>query len=221
MRRWLPQAWLASLFMLATLTGCQSTYYDAMNYVGVDKREILLGRADSARQAQQEASDKLAALLELFHAVVEGPEHERAAKFTQLQQTYQGAQLAADRLAQRNDALRDVGDALFDEWNQALARQQDQNRRFQRAEELQRSQELYAPLIEAMQEAQRHMDPLLLGVRNDILSMKDDIEDGDASEYAAEAKRLDIEINQQRQRMQTVIERNEAFIAQLPDSDAS
>ncbi|WP_106477707.1 DUF2959 family protein [Phytohalomonas tamaricis] len=219
MTRWVCLG-LASLLMTMTLMGCQSTYYDAMSYVGVNKREILAGRAESAREAQQEVSDKLASTLSLFHDVVDGAADQRVSKFSQLQLAYQNAQMAGDRLAQRNDALRNVGDALFDEWNTLLAQQQDQDRRFQRAEELQRSQALYTAMLEAMDAAQKHMDPLLLGIRNDLLSMQDDIQDGDATEYLAEAKRLDIEINQQRQRMQTAIERNKAFTEQLPTNNA-
>ena len=51
------------IFALLVLSGCASTYYDAMEKVGYHKRDILVDRVESARDAQSEAQDQFRSAL--------------------------------------------------------------------------------------------------------------------------------------------------------------
>ena len=48
--------WVAILMMLITV-GCSRAYYGAMEKVGVHKRDIMVDRVESARDAQQDAKE--------------------------------------------------------------------------------------------------------------------------------------------------------------------
>ena len=58
-----------ALVVALMLGGCQSMYYGAMEKMGIEKRDILVDRVDSAREAQQEAKDQFGSALEQFIAV--------------------------------------------------------------------------------------------------------------------------------------------------------
>lgn len=45
---------LLLLPMLLLVFGCESTYYDAMEKIGVHKRDILIDRIEDAQTAQEE-----------------------------------------------------------------------------------------------------------------------------------------------------------------------
>ena len=61
----------AMLFMgclLATASGCATMYYDAMETVGIHKRDILSDRIESARDSQHAAKEQFNSALERFQA---------------------------------------------------------------------------------------------------------------------------------------------------------
>ena len=55
----------ATALMLALLatSGCESTYYSAMESVGIEKRDILVDRVEDARDAQEELEEYSSATL--------------------------------------------------------------------------------------------------------------------------------------------------------------
>ena len=46
-------------FALAALSSCSNTYYGAMEKVGVHKRDIMVDRVESARNAQEDAQEHI------------------------------------------------------------------------------------------------------------------------------------------------------------------
>lgn len=56
---------------LLTLAACQSAYYSAMESVGFEKRDILVGRVENARDAQEDAQEQFASALEQFSVLID------------------------------------------------------------------------------------------------------------------------------------------------------
>lgn len=62
-------AFLGSALLLF-ITGCESTYYSAMERVGIEKRDILVDRVEEARDSQEEAQEQFASALEQYSALL-------------------------------------------------------------------------------------------------------------------------------------------------------
>ena len=62
------------------LAACQTIQYQALEAVGIEKRNILASRVEAASEAQDEAGEQFETTLERFRAVVEfdGGDLERA-----------------------------------------------------------------------------------------------------------------------------------------------
>ena len=45
---------ICSLVILLLLTACESAYYDAMETIGIHKRDILISGIEDAQEAQEE-----------------------------------------------------------------------------------------------------------------------------------------------------------------------
>ncbi|MCU7922413.1 MAG: DUF2959 domain-containing protein [Candidatus Thiodiazotropha sp. (ex Dulcina madagascariensis)] len=56
--------------LLLLLTGCSSIYYDSMEKVGYHKRDILVDRVESARDAQADAQEQFQSALDQFASVI-------------------------------------------------------------------------------------------------------------------------------------------------------
>lgn len=55
---------------MISISGCESTYYNAMEKVGVHKRDILVDRVGEAKEAQEEAQEQFKDALTEFRSVV-------------------------------------------------------------------------------------------------------------------------------------------------------
>ena len=64
----LSSALFAAVLLL--IAGCGNPYYGAMEKVGVHKRDIMVNRVESARDAQQDAQEQFKSALEQFDSVV-------------------------------------------------------------------------------------------------------------------------------------------------------
>ena len=62
--------WLGFTLMLPILIACESTYYSAMEKVGIEKREILVDRVEKARDSQGEAQEQFTSALERYSALM-------------------------------------------------------------------------------------------------------------------------------------------------------
>jgi hypothetical protein len=56
--------------MLLLVFGCESNYYDAMEKIGIHKRNILIDRIEDAQTAREEVQEQFKDLLTQFRAVV-------------------------------------------------------------------------------------------------------------------------------------------------------
>jgi len=62
----------ALLILIAlSLSACASTYYDALEKVGIPKRDLMVTRVENARDSQTEAQEQFKSALEEFASVVQ------------------------------------------------------------------------------------------------------------------------------------------------------
>ena len=57
--------------MLIALLGCSSAYYGTMEKLGYHKRDLMVNRVESARDAQEDAKKEFQSALEKFSSVLQ------------------------------------------------------------------------------------------------------------------------------------------------------
>jgi len=164
----------AALALAASLlfTGCSSVYYGAMEKIGVPKRQILVDRVESARGAQQEAKQQFASALEQFLAVTKVPATELQATYERLNAGFKQSEDRAKEVRDRIDAIDDVAQALFREWEGELAQYTNQSLRNQSERQLGATRQRYAALMRVMDQAAGRMAPVLDAFRDQVLFLK-------------------------------------------------
>lgn len=67
----LKYRWILALtfFMSFLLPGCETAYYGTMEKLGYHKRDLMVNRVESARDAQEDAKDQFESALEKFSSV--------------------------------------------------------------------------------------------------------------------------------------------------------
>ena len=197
---------------LLLLAGCESTYYDAMERVGIHKRDILV---DRVAEAQEEGQEQFKSALEEFRSVVnfEGGDLEDA--YESLNAEYEDSESAAERIRDRIDAVESVGDALFDEWESELGEYTSESLRRDSERQLRDTRRRYDRLLAAMRRAESSIDPVLASLKDNVLYLKHNLNARAIASLKGELTTVNTNVDQLIADMQRAIEESSAFIAEM------
>ena len=161
-----------TLFAALVLTGCSTVYYNTMEKLGFEKRDILVDRVENARDAQTDAQETFRSSLERFQSVVAIPDTELKAKYEEIRDAYEDSEDAAEKVRDRIDSVEDVAGALFAEWEDELDLYESASLRRSSEQQLQETRNQYGQLINRMHQAESRMDPVLQAFEDQVLYLK-------------------------------------------------
>jgi len=207
-----------SLLLLAgvlALAGCSNVYYDAMEKVGVPKREILVDRVGEAREAQQEAKQQFSSALAQFLAVTKVPATELQATYERLNTEFKHSESRAKEVRDRIAAIDSVAEALFSEWSNELGQYKNPTLRSQSERQLTATRNRYASMMRVMDQAAAGMEPVLDAFRDQVLFLKHNLNAQAISALSGSSRALQQDISRLVADMEKSIKEADAFIASM------
>lgn len=163
---------LGFVVLILLLAGCSSTYYSAMEKVGVHKRDIMIDRIMDAETSQQAAQQQFKSALEELSSLIHFDGGELEQKYQAVEAQYESSQDAADDVSKRIDKIENVAEALFDEWQSEIELISNPNYRRQSTAKLQETKTRYGSLIRSMHMAEEKMAPILTALQDNALFLK-------------------------------------------------
>lgn len=106
--------------LLALLSGCSSVYYNTMEKLGYEKRDLLVDRVEDARAAQEAAREQFASALDQFIAATNFQGGDLEAAYRRLNAAYAASERRANAVRERIDRVEKVAGDLFSEWEDEL-----------------------------------------------------------------------------------------------------
>ena len=202
---------LAALLM----TGCSSTYYGAMEKVGIPKRDIMVDRVEDARDSQADAQEQFTSALDQFNSVVQLEETDLKKAYNKLNDEYEDCKKAAEDVSSRIEKVEDVSDALFDEWQDELDEYQSAELRRSSKQKLQDTRFQYKEMLASMHEAERSMQPVLAIFHDNVLYLKHNLNAQAIGSLEGEFNNLKGEIDKLIVQMNEAIAESNKFIAEI------
>ncbi|MEC7815881.1 MAG: DUF2959 domain-containing protein [Pseudomonadota bacterium] len=203
---------LTGLLSALILSGCSTVYYNAMEKLGIEKRDILVDRVGDARDAQSEAQETFRSSLARFQSVVDTPDTELKARYEEVLSAYEDSESAAEEVRDRIDAVEDVSGALFDEWEEELDRYESASLRQSSEQQLRETRAQYEQLIRRMHQAESRMEPVLQAFEDQMLYLKHNLNAQAIGALENELGRIRSDVNALIENMEASIAESEAFI---------
>ena len=203
------------LLAVLGLSGCQGAYYGALEKVGVHKRDIMVSRVEAARDSQEETKEQFISALEQFSQVVNFDGGALETEYERLDRKFERSEAGAREVSDRIDAVQDVSQALFDEWQEELALYKDERLRASSARQLSATRERYRQMLGAMRKAERSMQPVLNAFRDRVLFLKHNLNARAVASLKGELSQVERDVAGLVQEMQRSIDESNAFIEQL------
>lgn len=198
-----------------SISGCQSAYYSAMEKAGVHKRDILVDRVEDARDSQQEAKQQFKDALERYRSVVEVRGGDLEQRYEALNDEYEASVKAANDVRARIEAVEDVAEALFDEWEDELRDYSNANLKNASARELSRTRSEYRTLLQRMKAAQKRIAPVLSVLHDQVLFLKHNLNARAIGALHGEYRTLQGNVDQLMADMQRAIDEADSFVRRL------
>ena len=209
--------WFFISFLLLSMAGCQSAYYGAMEKVGVHKRDIMVNRVESAQEAQSDAKEQFESALAEFRSIVQIKDQDLAERYDRLNGEYEDSKDAAKSVTDRIDAVEDVSEALFDEWEDEIELYSSANLKRQSATKLSQTRRQYQGLIRAMRSAEARMEPVLQAFQDQVLFLKHNLNARAIDSLQGELGSIETDVAQLIREMERSIAESEAFISNLQE----
>ncbi|WP_086479062.1 DUF2959 domain-containing protein [Oceanospirillum sanctuarii] len=200
---------------LPMLTACQSTYYSAMEQVGVHKRDILVDRVDNAKESQQEAQEQFKSALDQYRVVVSFNGGELEELYDRLNAEYEDSEAAAEDVRERIEKVEDVAEALFAEWEEELSLYTSTSLRRQSERQLNETRSRYKSLIRAMKRAEARMQPVLSALQDNVLFLKHNLNARAIGALKGELDGIRQDVDLMIKEMTTAIQESDRFIADM------
>lgn len=205
------------LILPVLFSGCQSVYYDAMEKVGIHKRDILVDRVEEAKDAQSEAKAQFASALAQYQSVVTIENQALVDKYELLNDEYEDSKASAAAVSDRIDAVEEVSEALFDEWEDELSLYSNAKLRQQSAQKLSATKRKYKTLIKAMRRSEQKMAPVLAAFQDQVLFLKHNLNAQAINALKGELKSIQGDVTRLVKEMENSIKESESFIKSLSE----
>ncbi|MEZ5659834.1 MAG: DUF2959 domain-containing protein [Burkholderiaceae bacterium] len=213
---------LVAMASLPLIGACQSAYYAAMEKIGYEKRDILASRVEAARDAQQDAKKEVVDALTAFSETVNfkgGGELE--ARYKSLASHLADSEAAANDVRQRVQAVSDVGEALFSEWQDELEQYRSAALKARSREQMRSTRKRYDKMLAAMQRAETRIEPALATLRDQVLFLKHNLNARALGSMQGEVDRVDAQVRQLIAEINKAVAEADGFIATLEEPPAA
>jgi Skp family chaperone for outer membrane proteins len=206
---------MVTVIGLIMLIGCSSAYYGTMEKLGYHKRDLMVNRVESARDAQQDAKKEFESALEKFSSVLQFDGGKLEDKYDQLKSAYDRSNARAETVRERIESVEDVAEALFAEWEEELGQYSSASLRRSSERKLKQTKRQYAHLISAMKRAERKMDPVLSAFNDQVLFLKHNLNAKAIASLQTELGSVEAEVNSLIRDMEASIKEADAFISSM------
>jgi len=206
---------IALLGGLLSLSGCESAYYGAWEKLGVHKRDILVDRVEEASEAQEAAKEEFQSALEIFSSVVNVPPSKLKDTYESLSEAFEDSEARAEKVSDRIDAVEDVSEDLFTEWENEIEQIGNPRLRSSSDKQLGNSRSQYQELIRSMRRAESKMAPVLDAFRDQVLFLKHNLNAQAVASLQGELDMIETNVAVLIRDMEASIERSQAFIEDM------
>jgi DNA repair exonuclease SbcCD ATPase subunit len=203
------------IISLFSFLGCSSAYYGTMEKLGYHKRDLMVNRVESARDAQEDAKEEFKSALEKFSSVLQFHGGKLEDKYDQLKSAYDRSNARAETVRDRIDSVENVAEALFAEWEEELGQYSNASLRRSSARKLSQTKRQYSQLISAMKRAERKMDPVLTAFHDQVLFLKHNLNAKAIASLQTEMGSVEAEVNALIKDMEASIKEADAFISAM------
>ena len=209
---------ILALTILVPMAGCASHRIAIAEKFGYAKREQLVDRVQDARDGQVKAKQQFESALKQFLAVTNVSSAELRDledKYDKLNREYERSESRAQEVHDRIQAVQQVAEELFSEWQEELKQYSNENLRRSSRRQLEDTRRQYNRLVGVMKTAESRMAPVLAAFKDQVLFLKHNLNARAISSLQQNADQIQSDVARLVREMEASIKEANEFIEQM------
>ncbi|MDH3747997.1 MAG: DUF2959 domain-containing protein [Gammaproteobacteria bacterium] len=203
---------------LATMSGCASVQYSALEKVGIHKRDILVDRVEDARDAQSETREQVVSAYEELSELINYDGGELEEKYERLSKDVDRSRDSVDDLDGHLSDIDRVSEDLFDEWESELDLYTSAALRKDQEQKLSLARSQFARMRQRMQKARDRVDPVIAVLSDNVLFLKHSLNAQALATLRGQSTILEGQVDALIRDMKVAIDEADAFIVRMRGS---
>ncbi len=196
----------------------RNVYYQGReSLLGHHKRDIVVIQVDQACESLKESRDQFVDALDRFKSIVKLEESSLEQRYQHLKRRYDACRSKAEQVSQRIQAIEDVSEALFAEWEAELELYSNRALRARSQQQLKKSRLQYQRLLKALQMAESRMHPVLAAFQDQVLFLKHNLNAHAIAALRHEFVEIGVDISRLIEVMEKTIREASDFVSILVD----
>ncbi|MBT6126821.1 MAG: DUF2959 domain-containing protein [Halioglobus sp.] len=201
--------------LVLLIAACQSAYYEAAEQVGYHKRDILVDRVESSRDAQQDAEEQFQDALEQLSELTDFDGGDLEDIYEEVADEYESSLEAAEEVTEQINAVEHVAKSLFAEWEEEINQYSNARLKSESQAKLRETRSRYNGMMTAMRKSEAKMDPVLRAMNDNVLYLKHNLNAKAVASLQVEFSRIEQDIEVLIVEMRKSIASSDAFIASM------
>ena len=201
--------------LVLLIAACQSAYYEAAAQVGYHKRDILVDRVESSRDAQQDAEEQFQDALEQLSELTDFDGGDLEDIYEEVADEYESSLEAAEEVTEQINAVEHVAKSLFAEWEEEINQYSNARLKSESQAKLRETRSRYNGMMTAMRKSEAKMDPVLRAMNDNVLYLKHNLNAKAVASLQVEFSRIEQDIEVLIVEMRKSIASSDAFIASM------
>ncbi len=203
---------------LLVFAGCTSVYYDAMEQIGVHKRDILRDRVVAAKNDQRAAEQQFLSAYDSFKSVSGYDGGNLEATYEKLNDEYEASEARAEAVRDRIGSIERVAEDLFAEWESEIDLISNASLRSSSSRKLADTKRHYGDLIRAMKRAEEKMEPVLVAFRDQVLYLKHNLNAQAIASLEGSVRSIEGDVESLIDEIRVSIREAESFLASMGET---
>ncbi len=194
----------------------RKAYYQSReSLLGHQKRDIVVIQVGQACESLKDSRDQFVDALDKFKSIVNLQDSSLEQRYQQLKRRYDLCKGKADQVSQRIQAVEEISEALFNEWEAELALYSNRALKARSQQQLKKSRQQYARLLKALQTAETRMHPVLAAFQDHVLFLKHNLNAHAIAALRQEFMEIGVDISRLIEVMEKTISEASQFVAVL------
>lgn len=206
------------VILLLSLTACgtaQKVKYSALEKVGIHKRDVLVDRIEETSETQKETKEQFKSAYDELASLIEIKDGGLESKYKRMAKAVEKSEDKAEELDDRIDAVDEVAQALFKEWQQELGQYQSASLRRTSEQNLQTTKTRYQTIYQKMRASQKRVDPVLKVLQDNTLYLKHNLNARAITSISGEVLTIERDVTELIAQMEASIDESEGFIQSM------
>ena len=208
---------LLSLALVLTLAACQSAYYGAAEQFGIYKRDILVDRVEESRDAQAEAEEQFQSALEQLSELTNFDGGDLEDVYDDMNDEYESSVAAAEDVSERINAVDDVAQSLFREWEAEIEEYSNARFKADSQAKLRETRTRYDGMLTVLRGSEAKMEPVLSALKDNVMYLKHNLNARAIASLKVEFGEIEDDIEALIVEMRKAIASSDAFIASMQE----